>query len=168
MAQGPKDQKSSLGIIALQRKLIDQKQLMECLNLQRAAGPDASLEQILIKKGYLTKKQILALGESLKGATKPVTRKKSPAKKAPTAEKRVTAPKTASARGARTRKQPTGVYPVKTEVRSPSKKRVHRATEIRPAVSATKTRKSATRATSQKRPPLEEVPQTGRNRTLLL
>ena len=174
MAQIPKNQKSTLGIAALQRNLISQKQLMECLNLQRASGTDVSLERILVQKGYLTRQQVQELAKTGVGTTKTRDLEK---KKVVTRSKQAgTAPRPQMERTgtavpkSRVRKQPTGVFPEKGETKRPTRKRVHRATEIRPAVGTTKTKKGRTRVTAKKQGKWEEVSQTdpGKNRAIML
>lgn len=49
----------SIGILALQAGVINQKQLMECIELQRSGGGD--IEKILLQRGYLKPDQLDAL-----------------------------------------------------------------------------------------------------------
>lgn len=51
------DRAPSIGILALQAGLITQKQLMECIELQRAGADGDDIEQILLRKGYLKSEQ---------------------------------------------------------------------------------------------------------------
>lgn len=54
-----------LGMRAVEKRFISEKQLTECLNIIEVFEPNKTLEEILLKKGYLTKTQIKRIGEEL-------------------------------------------------------------------------------------------------------
>ncbi len=63
-----------IGMRAVEKRFISEKQLTECLNFIELFEPDKTLGQILLKKGYLTKAQIARIEEELGGEIeKPIT-----------------------------------------------------------------------------------------------
>ena len=63
----PKILQKIIGMKAVEKKLISEKQLTECLNDQDFFAPEKKLEEILLEKGYLTPLQIQRLKQEISG-----------------------------------------------------------------------------------------------------